>query len=66
MSRIGITETQAHKELEALKSSPFDLTAEGALSKDRFHKYRTSTSGLEYHYATQRVDDTVLSVEPSP
>ena len=61
MSRIGITETQAHTELEALKSSPFDLTAEGALSKDRFHKYRTSASGLEYHYATQRVDDTVLN-----
>ena len=61
MSRTGITKTEAHKELEALKNAPFDLTADGALSKDRFHKYKTSTSGLEYHYATQRVDDSVLN-----
>ena len=60
MSRKGITKTDAHKELEALKNAPFDLTAEGALSKDRFHKYQASTSGLQYHYATQRVDDNVL------
>ena len=60
MSRTGITETEAHKLLENLKNSPYDLSAEGALNKERFQKYQTSTSGLEYHYATQRVDDNVL------
>lgn len=62
MSRIGINETEAHKELETLKNSPYDLTADGALSKSRFHTYKTSAHGLEYYYATQRVDDKTLSI----
>lgn len=61
MNRIGIQQTQAHKELESLKDSPFDLTADNALNKDRFHSYKASEAGLEYYYATQRVDDTVLA-----
>ena len=60
MSRIGFNQTNAHQKLEELKESAFDLTAGGALSRERICKYKVQTGGLEYFYATQRVDDDVL------
>jgi len=48
------------QELVELARSPYDLTAQGALNSKRIEKYTASAAGLQYLYATQRVDDKVL------
>lgn len=48
-------------ELEQLARAPYDLTAPGALSPARIQSYRTHGAGFDLLYATQRVDDAVLS-----
>jgi glucose-6-phosphate isomerase len=62
MKRIGLHDSEAHNQLEELKSKAFDLTAEGVLSQERLHKYKTSVSGLDYLYSMQRVDEETLDL----
>ncbi len=52
-----------HKAAERLKdfaASPYDLTAENAIDKERLSNYICTTEHFALHYAMQRVDDAVL------
>ena len=60
MSRTGLTQTEAHSRLKELSANAFDLTKEGVLNQDRIHSYKTSSGGLDYLYAMQRVDKQTL------
>ncbi|GAB4333199.1 MAG: glucose-6-phosphate isomerase [Desulfobulbaceae bacterium] len=60
MEYRACVELPVWKELEKLAAAPFDLTAPGALSSKRFGRYKASVAGLDFLYATQRVDDRVL------
>lgn len=46
--------------LRALAGTPYDLTGPQALDAERLRKYRASTCGFDYLYATQRLDEQVL------
>ncbi len=50
----------AFQTLKRLAAKPYDLTKEGALSKERILNYRCTAAGFELFYATQRIDDEVL------
>ena len=55
-------ETTVYNTLRQLAETPFDLTAENALTVgNRLEKYACRTPLLNLHYATQRVDDEVLT-----
>ena len=60
MSYKGLTDTKAHSKLKELSTAAFDLTEEGALSRDRIHNFKLSAASLDYHYAMQRVDKKTL------
>ena len=47
--------------LQELAEKPYDLTATGGLNRERIEKYTASVAGLDFLYATQRVDDQVLN-----
>jgi glucose-6-phosphate isomerase len=54
--------TKAFERLKKLAENPYDLTAPGGLAAgDRFARYVCRTELFDLHYATQRVDDGVLS-----
>ena len=54
--------TDVYQRLRKLARRPYDLTAPNALEKNgRLKKYICRTDLLSLHYATQRVDDDVLS-----
>jgi len=61
MKSKGIYQTEAHAVLEKLKTSPYDLTADNALNKERIRDMRCSVADLQYMYATQRLDTDVLT-----
>ncbi len=50
----------AWKKLEELVRTPYDLTAPDALSGERIERYAAAAAGLDFLYATQRIDDQVL------
>jgi len=57
----GFTETRAFGSLMSLAEKPYDLTRSSALLEEgRLAAYRCRSRLLNLHYATQRVDDTVL------
>ncbi len=56
----NFTETKAYSTLQEEAASPYDLTKEGALN-GRFSKYCCKTPLLDLHFATQRINDTVLA-----
>jgi len=51
----------AWAELGELARTPYDLTAPSALSPARIRSYRVQAAGFDLLYATQRVDEAVLS-----
>jgi glucose-6-phosphate isomerase len=54
--------TKVYRKLQRLARNPYDLTAPDALVKnDRLKQYICRTELLSLHYATQRVDDSVLA-----
>ncbi len=57
----NFTDTRPASRLEELASHPFDLTKPGILSAERLEKYTCSACGYDLLYATQRVDDEVLT-----
>lgn len=58
----NLDELPVYEKLVKLSRNPFDLTAAGALSSERLHKYKVpATAGFELLYGTQRIDDTVLN-----
>lgn len=52
--------TQAWQKLEKLAETPFDLTANNALSAQRITKMKSSALEFDLLYGTQRITDTVL------
>jgi len=60
-SSNSLLQTAAGKRLQALASSPYDLTVEGALPGQRLGEYICETDGLKLCYGLQRVDDQVLA-----
>ncbi len=56
------TELHSWKQLEELARKPYDLTIPAALDRERIEKYTASVAGLDFLYATQRLDDQVLDV----
>ncbi|MCH2205960.1 MAG: glucose-6-phosphate isomerase [Lentisphaerales bacterium] len=56
----NLKDNAAHAKLLELSKAPFDLTEEGALSKQRFSKFRSSAGSLQMFYGTQRVDENTL------
>ncbi len=59
--KVAYTDTKAHHKLNALKKTPFDLTALNALQQDnRLEDYICASSCFSLHYWAQRVDDTIL------
>ncbi|MCB1149716.1 MAG: glucose-6-phosphate isomerase, partial [Chlamydiia bacterium] len=52
---------RATETLRNLSRSPFDLTAEGALSSARIKGYVAEACGIKLLYATERVDDKTLA-----
>ena len=57
---VDPTTTNAWQKLSGLAQSPFDLTADNALSPDRIGAMKSSAAGFVSMYATQRVTDEVL------
>ena len=53
-------ELSSCKKLEEFAREPYDLTAPNALSPERIERYTASVEGLDFLYATQRIDDNVL------
>ncbi len=59
----SLTETRAYQELILLARHPYDLTGKQALQADnRLERYVCRTELLDLHYATERVDDQVLTL----
>ncbi|PHR24675.1 MAG: glucose-6-phosphate isomerase [Desulfotalea sp.] len=59
----SLTCTSVYAKLKKLAVEAFDLTGVDALAKsDRLGRYASRSSLLNYHYATQRVDDKVLDL----
>ena len=54
------TDLHSWKQLEKLARKPYDLTIPAALNQERIEKYTSSVAGLDFLYATQRLDDQVL------
>jgi glucose-6-phosphate isomerase len=55
-------DTEVYRKLRELARKPYDLTAPDALIKNgRLTRYICRTDILSLHYATQRVDDSVLA-----
>ena len=50
------------KHLAELAQKPHDLTAPAALDPERIEKYTASVAGLDFLYATQRLDDRALDL----
>lgn len=55
------SESPASKLLGELAKTPVDLTIPGILSEERIRRYSSSQAGLTLSYATERVNDRVLS-----
>lgn len=55
-----ITSNAAWKELQQLALTPFDLTAPGALSRERIITLRCEMAGFTLLYGTERINDSVL------
>ena len=58
---ISLTQSPAFRKLQDLAKKPLDLTQPGTLGAERIAKMRASACGFDLLYATQRVDDVVLS-----
>jgi glucose-6-phosphate isomerase len=58
---IPLVQSPAYRKLQELALKPLDLTRPGVLNADRVDKMRASACGFDLLYATQRVDDAVLS-----
>jgi glucose-6-phosphate isomerase len=59
----AFTETSVYEKLTVLAENPYDLTGTDALTKaDRLSRYVVRSPMLNFHYATQRVDDSVLGL----
>ena len=57
----NLKDNSANAKLAELSKTPFDLTADGALSKERIAKFRSKAGSLQMFYGTQRVDENTLS-----
>jgi len=55
-------ECKAVAKLHQLASNPFDLTGEGGLTPERVNTFVSEACGLKLLYATERVDERVISV----
>lgn len=55
------TELPVCMRLKELARKPYDLTAPAALNPERIEKYTAAAAGLDFLYATQRIDDRVLN-----
>jgi glucose-6-phosphate isomerase len=53
--------TASSARLKTLAERPFDLSAKGALNAHRLASYVARSEEYSLHFATQRVDDTVLA-----
>ncbi len=56
----NLNDHDAHRLLEELARSPFDLTAEGAMNSRRITRYCCHNQGMDLLYAGQRADDKIL------
>lgn len=58
----GLTDTEVFPELVRLAQKPYDLTGAGALQADgRLARYVCRSEIWRLHYATERIDETVLN-----
>ncbi|BHH81744.1 glucose-6-phosphate isomerase [Desulforhopalus sp. 52FAK] len=59
----SLADTSVYKELQDASGQPFDLTRVNAITDDeRLARYVCHSSLLNYHYATQRINDEVLDL----
>lgn len=58
----NITTISAYNDLRQLATRPFDLTAKDALSAERLKSYIALSEDFSLHYATQQVDNRVLTL----
>lgn len=59
----SLAETSVYGPLQALAVQPYDLSADDALvADDRLGRFVCRSSLLNYHYATQRIDDKAIDL----
>ena len=60
MPYTALDKTEAYSKLQGLAQTPFDLTADAVLNKERFQQFSTKAVSFQYNYATQRVNEEVI------
>ncbi|AAP05477.1 glucose-6-phosphate isomerase [Chlamydia caviae] len=61
MNKKGFLDSSSTKILQDLAVAPIDLTAPGVISKERIERFSLSVEGFTLSYATERVDEGILS-----
>lgn len=62
MDRKSFLDCSSTQILQDLAVNPIDLTAPGRISRERIEKFSLSREGFTLSYATERVDEGILSV----
>ena len=57
----NLDELPVYEKLAKLARNLFDLTAPGAISPERIKTYKSSGSGFDLLFSTQRIDDAVIN-----
>lgn len=59
----SLAKTSVYRALKTLAAKPYDLSGDDALvAGDRLRRYVSRSPLLNYHYATQRIDDKVIAL----